>query len=122
MSVPPIPELRPPARRPIHPGPNADTAATDAATPLSTDCDGHAAAADCYGHPTTVPFTSFVDTTVADFSAGTLDANTYLAQTNDGEVMLAPTEGGEFSGTALPSGWFGTPWATGGVPRSAAEC
>ena len=55
-----------------------------------------------------------MDTTVADFSAGTLDANTYLAQTDDGEVMLVPTEGSEFSGTALPSGWFGTPWATGG--------
>ena len=64
--------------------------------------------------PTAVPFTGFVDTTVADFSAGTPDANTYIAQTDDGEVMLTPTEGTEFSGTALPSGWFGTPWATGG--------
>jgi hypothetical protein len=55
-----------------------------------------------------------VDTTVANFSAGTADANIYIAQTGDGEVILTPTEGTEFSGTALPSGWFGTPWVTGG--------
>lgn len=60
------------------------------------------------------PSSSFVDTTVADFGAGAPDTNTYLAQTNDGEVMLAPTVGAEFSGTTLPTGWFGTPWATGG--------
>ena len=64
--------------------------------------------------PTDTPFSSLVDTTVADFGAGAPDTNTYLAQTNDGEVMLAPTVGVGFSGTALPAGWFGTPWATGG--------
>jgi len=51
---------------------------------------------------------------VADFSAGTPDANIYLAQTGDGEVILTPTVGTEFSGSALPSGWFATPWTTGG--------
>jgi hypothetical protein len=55
-----------------------------------------------------------VDTTAADFSAGNPDANLYLAQAVDGEVILAPAVGDEFSGTALPSGWFGTPWVAGG--------
>ena len=64
---------------------------------------------------------SLVDTSVADFSAGTPDANIYIAQAVDGELILTPTVGTEFSGTALPSGWFGTPWATGGAPRSVAE-
>jgi hypothetical protein len=51
---------------------------------------------------------------VGDFSSGAPDANTYIAQTNDGEVMLAPTVGAEFTGSTLPPSWFGTPWATGG--------
>src|ERR1700730_6444486 len=41
---------------------------------------------------------NFTDTTVSDFSAGSLDANTYVSQTEDGEVILKPTEGQEFSG------------------------
>ena len=36
---------------------------------------------------------SFTDTTVADFSGGTTDANTYVSQTDDGEVTLKPTVG-----------------------------
>jgi hypothetical protein len=64
--------------------------------------------------PTRVPSNRLVDTTVADFSAGAPDANIYFAQTNDGELILTPAVGSEFSGTTLPSGWFGTPWATGG--------
>ena len=54
---------------------------------------------------TTTPFGDFVDTTLADFSAGQFDANTYLAQTIDGEVMLAPLVGSEFPGLTLPGGW-----------------
>ena len=41
------------------------------------------------------------------------DANTYVSNTFDGEVILAPTVGAEFDG--LPSGWTSTPWATGGT-------
>ncbi len=61
-----------------------------------------------------MPSASFIDTTVADFSAGTLDANTYLAQMEDGELLLKPTIGEEFSGTSLPADWDSTPW-TGGT-------
>jgi hypothetical protein len=58
---------------------------------------------------------AFTDTTVVDFSAGTPDVNTYLAQTADGEVVLAPSVGAEFSGTALPAGWTSTAWSAGGT-------
>lgn len=57
---------------------------------------------------------SLTDTTYADFSAGTTGAGTYVAESSDGEVTLAPTAGSEFPGSALPSGWFKTPWAVGG--------
>ena len=53
---------------------------------------------------TTLPL-SFTDTTVADFTAGLPDANTYISQTSDGEVILAPTVASEFSGSSLPPGW-----------------
>jgi N,N-dimethylformamidase beta subunit-like, C-terminal/Domain of unknown function (DUF4082)/Calx-beta domain/Bacterial Ig domain len=44
-------------------------------------------------------------TTAADFTAGTLDAGAYIAETTDGEVILTPSNGTEFSGTKLPGGW-----------------
>jgi hypothetical protein len=56
-----------------------------------------------------------VDTTVADFSAGTPGAGTAVSQIADGEVILAPTINEEFGGTALPATWFATPWETGGA-------
>ena len=62
----------------------------------------------------TTPSATFVDTTVADFSAGTPGANTYISQTTDGEVILNPTVGAEFYGSALPTGWSSTIWASGG--------
>ena len=49
------------------------------------------------------------DTTVADFNAGTLGA-CYVAESVDGELLLPPTEGTEFFGTALPSGWLLRDW------------
>jgi len=55
------------------------------------------------------------DVTVADFSAGTADPGIAISQMADGEVILAPTTSQEFSGTALPAGWTGTPWNTGGA-------
>ena len=60
------------------------------------------------------PLVSMMDTTVADFTAGQGDTGSYVGQTGDGEVLLAPTAGSEFSGTGLPAGWTATPWQTGG--------
>jgi Domain of unknown function (DUF4082)/Bacterial Ig-like domain/HYR domain/Bacterial Ig domain len=61
------------------------------------------------------PSAAFVDTTVADFSAGIPDANSYISQTADGEVILNPTVGAEFSGSTLPAGWASSPWGGGGA-------
>ena len=41
----------------------------------------------------TTPSASFIDTTVADFGQGATDANTYISQTDNGEVTLKPTVG-----------------------------
>ncbi len=54
---------------------------------------------------------SFIDTTVADFSAGTPGADTYVSETDNGEVILKPTEGSEFSGSSIPAGWSSCPWS-----------
>lgn len=59
--------------------------------------------------------TSFTDTTVADFTAGAPDAAIYIGDTSGGDLMLKPTVGEEFSGTALPAGWTSTNWASEGV-------
>ncbi len=59
----------------------------------------------------TTPSASFTDTTVSDFSAGTTGSNTYVSETGNGEVILKPTEGQEFSGgPGLPAGWTGCTW------------
>jgi Domain of unknown function (DUF4082)/IPT/TIG domain/Glycosyl hydrolases family 16 len=55
------------------------------------------------------------DTTAAEFGTGTPDANTYIGQAADGELVLAPMVGAEFTGTALPAGWSAAPWNTGGT-------
>ena len=57
---------------------------------------------------------SLGDSTFAEFSAGSTGAGTYVAEVSNGEVTLAPTEGSEFPGSALPPGWFKVPWAPGG--------
>jgi VCBS repeat-containing protein len=58
---------------------------------------------------------NLTDTTVADFTAGTPDANVRIAQTADGEVILTPAAGSEFYGTALPADWSMVPWSAGGA-------
>ena len=59
----------------------------------------------------TTPGQSFADRTVADFTAGSPDANAWISQTVDGELILKPTEGDEFSGgPGLPAGWASCPW------------
>jgi hypothetical protein len=57
----------------------------------------------------------WVNTSAADFGAGTLDAGAYISQTGDGEVILKPTLATEFSGTALPAGWISTANITNGT-------
>src|SRR5436190_2078868 len=63
----------------------------------------------------TTGLNTFTDTTTADFSAGTTGTDTYVSQIGDGEVILNPTLGIEFSGSALPAGWTGTEWNPGGA-------
>ena len=88
----------------------------------STDAFLNSAISPIIGNPPatfTTPSASFIDTTVADFSAGTLDSNTYISQISNGEVMLMPAASAEFSGTTLPTGWFsagtGTVTVGGGI-------
>ena len=60
----------------------------------------------------TTPGLSLTDTTVADFTAGFPDASTRISQGGDGELILKPTEGDEFSGgPGLPGGWESCPWS-----------
>ena len=62
----------------------------------------------------TVPGPTLRDTAATDFSAGTTSA-TYVSQTADGEVILAPTVGAEFSGPGLPEGWVAVNWNSQGT-------
>jgi hypothetical protein len=61
------------------------------------------------------PPPSVGDTTVANFTAGSFNTNVIVGNVNDGEVILAPTAGAEFTGNALPSGWHSTLWNSGGA-------
>ena len=54
---------------------------------------------------------TFTDTIISDFNAGSLDANTFISQTEDGEVILMPTVGAEFSNTLLPEHWSSCNWS-----------
>jgi hypothetical protein len=92
----------------------APAATTRGPAPMSTAMPGPARTAATTAAPASTASTCPVDTSVADFSAGTPDARLDIAQAADGELILAPTIGTEFSGTALPAGWLGTPWAPGG--------
>jgi hypothetical protein len=60
-----------------------------------------------------VPGPTLHDTVAADFAAGT-NINTYVAQTENGEVMLAPAAASEFSGPGLSPGWVEVPWSPDG--------
>jgi len=62
----------------------------------------------------TVPGPTLHDTAAVDFNNGTTGSATYVAQTDDGEVILKPAEGAEFFGAALPPGWNAIAWASGG--------
>jgi hypothetical protein len=60
----------------------------------------------------TVPGPTLHDTTAADFLSGAHNTATYVAQTGDGEIILKPTAGAEFSGSVLPPGWIAVPFST----------
>ncbi|MGA8926351.1 MAG: Ig-like domain-containing protein, partial [Solirubrobacterales bacterium] len=75
-----------------------------------TDANGNQLGADDTWSFTTASL-SFIDTTVSDFGAGTPGADTYVSETDNGEVTLKPTEGSEFSGSSLPTGWQSCPWS-----------
>jgi hypothetical protein len=62
----------------------------------------------------TVPGPTLRDTSTPDFNAGT-GSGTYTSETADGEVILAPATGAEFSGSALSPGWIDVPYADGGA-------
>ncbi len=57
-----------------------------------------------------------VDTTVSDFGSGTNAC--YVAETANGELILNPTIGTEFSSASLPAGWSSYDWPFDGTPGS----
>ncbi len=61
-----------------------------------------------------VPGPTLRDTSSSDFDAGA-GSNIYTSETADGEVILAPVAGIEFSGSTLPPGWIDVPYGTGGA-------
>ncbi|MGZ4723657.1 MAG: Ig-like domain-containing protein, partial [Ilumatobacteraceae bacterium] len=71
-------------------------------------------ASDAWTFTTSAPQSNIVDTTAADFGAGSTGANTYVSVTDNGEVSLMPTVGAEFQGTTLPTGWVVNPWSGSG--------
>jgi hypothetical protein len=81
---------------------SADAAANSATSPIATDPPASF----------TTPAAALGDTLAADFSAGTTGGSTYISETANGEVVLLPAVGAEFSGSALPAGWQGTVWST----------
>jgi hypothetical protein len=105
---------------------NGSTATLQPMTPLASNTPyqvtvgGNVAdvAGNAMGSDATWTFTtealSYVDSTAADFAAGTPDANAYVTQTGNGELILAPTTGSEFSGSALPPDWSTFAWVPGG--------
>jgi hypothetical protein len=58
---------------------------------------------------------SFTDNTSADFGAGTTGSGTYVAETINGEVILAPIVGDEFSASTFPGDWTVTQYNAGGT-------
>ena len=69
----------------------------------------------------TTPNGVAIDTTFADFGAGTTGGSTYVSNIAGGEVILAPVVGAEFEGTGLPSGWTTGSWTGGSDHRPGGE-
>ena len=70
------------------------------------DLSGNLLGSDVVWTFTTLATGSFTDTTEADFTAGIPGVGTYLAKTLNGEVILKPVVGEEFSGTSVPANWY----------------
>src|SRR5207247_10325410 len=68
----------------------------------------------------TVPGPTLHDTASVDFLGGTRGPNTYVSETSNGEVILAPTVGTEFSGSSLEPGWLAAPWDSNLPPQGRA--
>jgi hypothetical protein len=86
----------------------------------STDAGTNTASAPALPAPPasfTTPSANLVDTTVADFGAGTPDAGVTIANTTGGELTLLAPINETFAGSALPTGWSAksTPWDNGGT-------
>ncbi len=81
------------------------TASTTTGPEVITATDSGVSAAATLNETTYCPGACFTDNLAADYAAGTRGAATYIAETVDGEVILSPTVGTEFSGTALDTGW-----------------
>ena len=78
----------------------------------AADANGNAATV---AAPTfTLPGPTLRDTADEDFNAGAV-ANTHVSVMGDGEVILAPIVGTEFSGTTLPAGWKSMPYTAQGA-------
>ena len=87
------------------------TASTTTGDEIITATDSGASATASLSETISCSGNCFNDTTAADFTAGTLVNGGYVAQTYDGEVILAPTLGAEFINTALPpAGWTLVPY------------
>jgi hypothetical protein len=84
------------------------TASTTTGSKIITATDSGVSATATLTQTTYCPGACFTDTSVGDFTGGVPGSGIYIAETTDGEVILAPTVGSEFSGTSLPSGWNGT--------------
>ena len=66
------------------------------------------------GAATDVSRIQFLDSLAADFARGAFD-RTAIAGTSDGEVMLAPHGGSEFSGETTPRDWRTVGWDADGA-------
>ena len=75
------------------------TASTTPGEETITATDGPVNASAVLHETAYCPGTCFTDTLSNDFLTGTPGSNTYIAQTQDGEVILAPTAGAEFFGS-----------------------
>jgi VCBS repeat-containing protein len=92
------------------------TATLVGGSPGVKDLAGNALTTDDSWSFSTAPIPPFfVETSAADFRYGTLNSCSYVAGSPDGQVILAPTSGAEFSGFALPGDWTFSPWAAGGT-------
>ncbi len=89
------------------------TASTTTGPEAITATDSGVSATAIINETTYCPGTCFTDTTVTDYTGGIPGTGTYLSEMIDGEVILAPTVGSEFSGITLPTGWASAAHGTG---------